>query len=400
MPIDRTPALRISLVPRTLANLVLFAAVLGFSTLGAIAIGETHTGHGLLCGVSYFFMTAILLGTLLFVPFAPAFAVQLGRPWVWVSVCAVIAVTDQLHFRTAERHDDPLTSSLALELPARALLQGRNPYSVHLFHNAPISPGPGWILLLSPLTVPGWTGMLAMLAVAGAGLCLWQRSRVSAGAFCLLLLCGPLFESQAANGQDLYVISLCCVMLALLLEASATRGKAVVLLAMLAGFVATARLPFLVILMVLGLGIYRRHRRAGMLYLLVMPAVALALDGGFALWASHAGDRFQPMHIFGRGSAGTGYGAQMAVVVLLVAAMAWVLLRMGSDAADWMLGTWFVLTALFLPEAMKEFSQTHHDLRWEGSTYATFALPLLIAVLALRSRILSGTGAVTQQMER
>ncbi len=380
-----------SLLRSTRANLLLFAAVLASLTVGTVSIGEAHTGHGLLCGAVYLLIVGSALALLLFRPVSRWLVRLLATPAVWAVLLLGLAAADQAHFRSSELQDNPLTSSLALEEPARALLHGREPYSVHLFHNAPISPGPGWIVLLSPLTVWHGTGLLGMLALLFAARRIAHRASLASGVFCVLLLCGPLFESQAANGQDLYVIAMACVVVCLLLERFADRPVMVATIAVFAGIVATARLPFVAILLIPGLGLFRRHRKSGAGYLLTMPLIALLLDGGFALWAWHDGDRFQPMHIFRRGTAAAGHGAQLAVALLLSAALFWVVRRMRGSAEDWMLGTWFALTALFLPEAVKEFAQMHHDLRWEGSTYATFPLPLLAAVLALRSRILSGT---------
>ncbi len=186
-----------------------------------MAIGEVHTGHGVWCGTAYVVVVGGLLTWLLFGHTAPPVRAVLADWRVWLAVLLLLAAVDQVHYAQARGKADPLTSAQALEVPGDALRHGREPYSVHLSHDAPISPGPGWIALLLPLTAVRATGVLGMLAVAVAVLCVARRSAAGAGVFCLVLLLGPLFESQAANGQDLYCITLAMVVLALVLETAA-----------------------------------------------------------------------------------------------------------------------------------------------------------------------------------
>lgn len=368
------------------STLLCFAAYLLLAAVGTVAIAAAHLGNGPAWGLAYAFMMAIVLGILLFRPL-PGIAERLLRnPILWAAMLLVMATADQIHFHHAQTKSNPLTSALALELPARAFLHGHDPYSIHLPGNAPISPGPGWILLVLPLTAPGLTGLLgaAALAVTYATLRRWDPAK--AGLYCLLMLVQPLFQSQAANGQDLYVLSLCLVTFALLLGRHAGRTPAIALIGVLAGVLATARMPMLLLLLIPTLGLIRHNRRTGWVLLISTVCTTVILDAGFAVWAHRSGHWFQPMHVFRRGAYQAGHGSQIAVVLLSLGAAAWILFRMHGTVRSWIFGMWLLMSALFIPEAIKELVFLHYDWRWEGSNYITFPLPLLVAVLVLQRR--------------
>jgi len=373
------------LLPANGFTLGLFAAYVVLAAVGAVAIAEAHVGHGPWWGLLYAAALAGLLGFLLFRSVPRVWTRTLSIGAVWAAVLLAVAVADQVHYRHAQGKVDPLTTAMALELPARALLHGREPYGVALPGGAPVSPGPGWILLLLPATAAGLTGLLGMAALSVAVAVLWRRDRTSAGLFCVLMLVQPLFESQAANGQDLYVVSLALVTCALLLNRYGERRDAAAWLGVLSGFVATARMPMVAILMVPGVGLLRRDRRAGAAFLATMLGVTAALNGAFAVWARRSRDWFQPMHVFGRGTYQAGHASEVVVAVLGAGAIAWVLLRMGDRASDWIFGMWLLMSALFIPEAVKELVMLRYDWRWEGSNYFTFPLPLLVAVIVLQT---------------
>ena len=291
-----------------------------------------------------------------------------------------------------------MTSSYALEVPAQLMLHGHEPYAAQLPGGAPVSPGPGWLVLLMPLTCTGLTGVIDMLGLALTAFVIYRRTRIGAGVFVVLMLVQPLFQSQAANGQDLYLISFGFIMLSLLLEEFAERRGMVLLLALLAGVLATSRMPMAAIICVPGFGLVRKNRHNGLLFLAVTLTVCLGLDGGFAEWAHRSGDVFQPMHVFHRASAGAGIYSKAATVVLLLGSLYWIIRYMKGTATSWLLGTWMVMSALFLPEAFKELAVHHFDLKWEGATYVTFPVPLLAALIALAVRS-PQRGAETPQAE-
>ncbi len=311
-----------------------------------------------------------------------------GGLWTFVPIGFILllmALSNERHY-LAERHAPNFaTSAPALEVPAWRLLHGYEPYRDYLAGGAPISPGPGWIILLSPFTVSHLTGILGAVSL-GVGVIMFRRKdRYAACVFFAVMVLQPIFEAQIANGQDLYVVSIALVCLSLAAERLDESARKAIVLGVVAGFVATARIPIVLMTGILGIGVYKNNRRTGCYFMVAMLLTCGVLHAAFALWSYHAGHFYQPMHIFGRASKGAGLGARMSVVVMLTWCLAWVALRMRPKASHWMLGMYFAMFALFTPEAIKEFMYAPR-LDWEGSTYITFPLPLLLASLVLISR--------------
>jgi hypothetical protein len=71
-----------------------------------------------------------------------------------------------------------------------------------------------------------------------------------------------------------------------------------------------------------------------------------------------------------------------------------VIFKMPGNAAVWCVGAFLVMTSLFIPEAAKELAYAK-ALNWEGSTYITFSVPLLIAAIVLQPQRRESTEART-----
>jgi hypothetical protein len=352
-----------------------------YSLAGAVNILEVHTHHGLLGGILYGIVLAVASYWVLFSRHPPVARKLFRSLALWLTVLAVLGLIDARHNHKAEAGGSPMTTSLALEYPARAFLHGHEMYSVTA-NGAPISPGPGWILLWSPITVPGWTGLLCAIALAVVVVLLYRRSAIAAGCFALLMLVQPLFLSQMANGQDLFAIAFALVALALLLERADTDWK-ITALGVLGGVVATARVPIVAFVALIGVGLWKRDRRAGVRFLVVSLAVATAFHAEGAYFAHLASHFYQPMHVLGRASAAGGI-SHVKGAALLVAGTLFALWRIRGNAVSWLLWTFATMSLLFTPEGVGEYF-TVHRWDWEGANYISFPIPLLLAALVLMS---------------
>lgn len=355
------------------------------SFISSAAVATVLTRHGAVAGaVLALALTALAYWLLQ----RPAIASFLGGGlWTCVLIGVILllmAASNERHYLAERNAPNFATSASALEVPALRLLHGHEPYSEHLAGGAPISPGPGWIVLLAPFTLSHLTGILGAVSLGVAVVMLRRKDPYAAGVFFVLMVLQPIFEAQIANGQDLYVVSIALVCLALAAERLDESSWKAIALGVLAGVVATARVPMVLMTGILGVGVFKSNRRTGCYFTAAMLITCGALHAAFALWAYRAGHSYQPMHVFGRATKGAGLGSRIAVVVLLSCCLAWVAFRMRPVASHWMLGMYFAMIALFTPEAVKEFMAAPR-LDWEGSTYLTFPLPLLLAALVLMS---------------
>jgi hypothetical protein len=133
---------------------------------------------------------------------------------------------------------------------------------------------------------------------------------------------------------------------------------------------------------ILALGLVHKNRRIGCYFAAAMLSTCTVLHAIFAVWSDRAGHLYQPMHVLGRAADSAGLGWRVSVAALLFGSVLWIVSRMKCSAPYWILGMYFAMVSLFIPEALKEFVHSPH-FNWEASTYITFPIPLLLASLVL-----------------
>ena len=224
----------------------------------------------------------------------------------WIALLVLFALAAFLYMRLASAGSLPEAGSTgddAMMQPVRAIMDKGSLwaiYDVQLDGGAPVSPGPGWILLnapftilgLYPLMVPFWFLVLALvLRKSGYGDPLVMR-------LLLLLAVCPFFWQQLITGHDLPAIG--AVFLAITLSVH-NKGRVMsrrrtLALALAAGAVSTSRVIYLLFPLIPGLLIRRRDRTNGYLFIAVGMATAFFTDLVFSAETSS----FQPIHILSR----------------------------------------------------------------------------------------------------
>ena len=299
-----------------------------------------------------------------------------------------LAVADAVYYPATRHFAHPSTGPDAMIVPVLRLLAGVDPYAGRLWDGAPISPGPGWLLLNAPLTASGLIVLFSPVWLAWATWLVGARHAAGGLLFAALLFACRNFLVQSAAGHDIFAVNLAVAVVCLLAPSAAGRGKRLVAVAVLAGCVLTARVPMIVLLPVFGLALGRGDRRDGWLFVLVAGAVALALHGGFAAWAMGVGDAYQPLHVLHRAAAGAGpLFLGLAVGGGLLAG--WLVWRLAApNDVSLLLCCWLLEFALFAPVGVGELvNVAHFNLaQWEGQNYVGWSLPLLCAYLSLTHR--------------
>jgi hypothetical protein len=226
--------------------------------------------------------------------------------------------------------------------------------------------------------------LLESIALTLTGWMIYRRHRVAGGIFIFLLLLLPLFFRMASGGFDLYAIPMAFVVLGLAMDTASASMWRTALLGFAGGVLATARVPMLLPVLVLGFGLYRKDRRAGRIFLPVLVVTAMAWHLSFAAIAYHAGDWYQPLHVLTR-AGDSGTWNRYAAVVLGLACCAWCYKRIDADVRTWLLGTFLMMMVLFTPTGISE-GMRDRRWDWEGAGYICFPVPLLAAVVALNVR--------------
>jgi hypothetical protein len=372
--------------PKVVALYLLFALL---TSIGSLYVLSRHASHPFWLAAM---LLAILLGPLATATFVycPGWlqALLSSRGFWLVCVVAITAIDiTRYHHHLHAFEANPSTAAPALVQPAIQLIHGHDPYQVRLEGGVPISPGPGWIILLAPVTSLG--GVAALLGLV-VGLCTYlvrQEAPASAGLIILFVLMQPLLLSQSMVAHDIFVIPIFFSVLCLLAERWIDSSTKLVALAAVAAAFATSRLPMIILVLILSIGLYRLRAKAGALFFAVSVPLTLLLHGTFYLWARKDHVFYQPLHLLSRGARATNPTLQLIGIsaVLLVALS--MLLRMGACAKDWIAYAGLFLAAAFVPVGLGQlrFLNGHYEL-WEGSNYVSFGASLLAIAVALNYR--------------
>lgn len=308
---------------------------------------------------------------------------------IWLIFVILVAAINAYAYKKTTMALNPSTAPMALIEPAQAFFNsGLNPYSVSLLGGAPISPGPGWILLNALLTVNGLIPLLMPAYFTVANIFVAKSGKQSAFVFSLMLILSLNFIQFSAVGHDLPAVSLAFVALTLALNLYYANRKIFLLIAVLTGLIATARIPLIVVPLAMGVCLTTINRTKGLQFFGVSTFIAILTHAVFYIWSVSEDRFYQPMHVFGRASSSVpiellGFGG-FVWVVLIVALRK----RLTKSVSSWLVFMWFLLAVPFIGIGLAELVRDNifsleSWARWEGKGYVMFTLPLLIAGLVL-----------------
>jgi hypothetical protein len=370
------------LLPRTPRNLFLYSFSAFLTTWASLYVWQNRTPHYIIEAVAFVILLLLPIALLLFGTASTTANRILSSSWFWIFCIVLFTAYDVVRY-PASIHT-PSTVAPALIEPAKQLLHGHDPYSAHLQHNIPISPGPGWILLLAPLTLAGGVMLISPIFAAICTYLIRKRTKLGAGIFMLLLLLEPDLVLKSSRGHDIFAISIAFAILCLLAERLSKTTGGILLLSTLAALFATSRIPMVALLVILGIGLYRLRKRAGALFLMASLALTTAIHAIFFLWAAHDHEFYQPLHLFARASRFSGHALMLTGFVAALLVFAWIVFRMTNSPTDWMIAGGMFLAAAFIPIGIGELIADRYSFTlWEGSNYVSFAVPLFLAALAL-----------------
>jgi hypothetical protein len=289
-------------------------------------------------------------------------------------------------------------------IPARALASGHWPYERGLIWSAnPCSPGMGWILLAAPfVVVSGYAGFL--VAGAAAFVLLPERTfgASAATAFLVLTLSCVTAWQSLATGADALALGIALA----LVTAMSHDSRSTVLVAVLAGLLGSARLPFAFFPFVLAASMFAggERRRASLFLAVAMASLGLAHGVPLALDAcSYLQDG--PFHVLRKAvrlERGGGPWVFVACGLAWLGYAAWILRRAlgGAAGAASPVGRQLDVATLTLfcvlaPALADLFPRVGADPMadasealdgWQGGNWLLLALPGFAASVALAFR--------------
>ncbi len=282
---------------------------------------------------------------------------------------------------------NPSTAPEAMIVPAKNLLHGTYLYQDRLSDGAPISPGPGWILLNTPISGTGLQFLLTPLYLMFAALFIGKVTSRGRGSilFVLITFACLNFLQQSMAGHDIFAIGFAMLIITLLTFQKRSDERWVIGLSVIAGVIATARVPFVIFPIILGLYLSRQSISLAVRFTLIALLVAALLHSIAFVWGYLVAGEYQPFHVFNRAKHGTGrpllvVGALVSITIILLSP--WKVREKASSLLIW---TWGSLFIPFCTVGIGELIRYEKGIlaNWEGKNYLTFTLPLLVGAFVL-----------------
>ncbi|MCP5449815.1 MAG: hypothetical protein H6972_04500 [Gammaproteobacteria bacterium] len=309
---------------------------------------------------------------------------------LWLLPIVVLGLLNILLYPGTRLVPNPSSAPSALVEPAVALFyNGLNPYSIRIFDGAPISPGPGWILLNSPLLLGGLITILTPIYLFFSGFMLAKLCKAThAFIYILLTLVSLNFLQMSIIGHDLPAIILALVGLTLALNLYYKDNIYFIIIAVLIGLVATARVPFVIFPIALSICLVKIDYFRARVFLILSVGITVTVHLIFWIWVYSQGVFYQPLHVIGRATHGG------SLIILFFGALIWAMFgwygwrHLTKCPSTWMFFLWTVLSIPFIFVGINELlSNGLFHLKawqtWEGKGYVMFTLPLLVAGLVL-----------------
>jgi hypothetical protein len=277
--------------------------------------------------------------------------------------------------RGSDEDDNLIQTSLRL-------VKGERPVYVHNYlGNAPTQ-GPGWALVVAPLTLSGTyclltplaLGALPVIVVAAGG------GEVAAALATVLPLSSPAFWELLVTGSDLFAIGVLFAALTVAMSCwrpgDAGSPAACIALAVAAG---TSRLVFAYPVALIGCFLWKRNR-AGAAFFVSLSLAIVVLE--YLVWWPDA-DRTTPISLLAKGVLMLGPGAMVVATAATLAATIVAVAQIGDDVGSWMRGAWLGIAAMLGAIAVADLVR-HFDLsQWQAASYPVVAGPLLVSLVAL-----------------
>ncbi|MDD9912047.1 MAG: hypothetical protein OXR68_07645 [Alphaproteobacteria bacterium] len=272
---------------------------------------------------------------------------------------------------------------------AQAFWNGSHMYSVETYFNNPISPGPGWVLLASPLVLAGvyWLLTPFLLGLTAQVLRKTTGSWQVPNALMLILGSSLAWWELTVVGGDLPALSCALLILAALTHTIKTPTQLIVI-ALLMGVVATSRIVLFYLPVLYALILWSKNPRWAVTYALVAGATCLGLHSFFAMTSAGS---YPPLHLLGKGGSIMPTKAKVAALFICGAAGIEILRQIFQHRVTsfsqhvyvlW-LGIFTPLSLVALADLI--FTRSGEFNIWEGANY--LFPPLLCGVTLILLRL-------------
>ena len=263
---------------------------------------------------------------------------------------------------------------------ARQFYLTGNMYDIVLQGNAPVSPGPGWILLNSLFVYNNCYFLLTPTYILFSILVYSYLFKLNSAPVLILLLLSTclIFWELMVTGHDLIALGVSFTIIMMLLYYYCIEididlvSMPIFLVSILIGIIATSRVIFIFLPLLCGLLIFKFKPKLSLFIVVISMVTAIIFHVIFYLKSNI----YQPLHLFGRGESHVGFPI-IILGALLTAILAIVAYFRINKTLDSFSGWFFILIAT--PLAFISFGEYlfvgKSFAAWEGANYLMPAIP-------------------------
>lgn len=277
----------------------------------------------------------------------------------------------------------------ALFQGSRMMLRWKFPYFPTWAGN-PMSPGPGWLFLTIPFALVNHIEWFNLSLLSVMTIMLGKRfGWHSASIFLFILLSSLTFWETITSGSDLPAIGLAIAITVLCMHESHNKILFTITV-LLAGVLATSRLIFIFIPVIIGIMFWKKDKKTALFFMLSTTTIAAILFAIFYVINPESYLLFGPFHIIGKATSKFASYELYACIFLLAAFILLLCFRILKTTLNFTETFFLVGILLFVPLlVISTFGLRLSGWKpaiWEESSYMLIPMPALVTSILVNNQ--------------
>ena len=338
----------------------------------------------------YFLVFYIVIANLVFVFWKKLELLKVIKTPIWLGFCVLISIANFYIYPLANARSQTANSGStgddAMIIAANTLKTSAKLYDVTINQLAPISPGPGWILLNSGFVLGNIYFLLTPFYIFLLGFFIKKYNQIStANLFLIFFSISAVFWELLFNGHDIVAFSIALFLILLIvfqvLRQKYTPEKAI-LIGIILGLVSTSRIIFIFYPFFIFLLLYEVQKKNSYLLLISSVGINLILNVYFFI----VNDYFQPLHIFFKAKRILGIEL-ILILTLFIAIFLYYFIKQKKYFQDWFFKAFILFSLLFIPIVYSDLIRINFEFsKWEGANYIVPLIPFYLFLILTKPK--------------
>ena len=338
----------------------------------------------------YFLVFYIVIANLVFVFWKKLELLKVIKTPIWLVFCVLISIANFYIYPLANARSQTANSGStgddAMIIAANTLKTSAKLYDVTINQLAPISPGPGWILLNSGFVLGNIYFLLTPFYIFLLGFFIKKYNQIStANLFLIFFSISAVFWELLFNGHDIVAFSIALFLILLIvfqvLRQKYTPEKAI-LIGIILGLVSTSRIIFIFYPFFIFLLLYEVQKKNSYLLLISSVGINLILNVYFFT----VNDYFQPLHVFFKAKRILGTEL-ILILTLFIAIFLYYFIKQKKYFQDWFFKAFILFSLLFIPIVYSDLIRINFEFtKWEGANYIVPLIPFYLFLILTKPK--------------